>query len=149
MIWYIIYTMKRFFANTHALKRALDSHKTISWNLFDFFPLKKLELEKVILSDFVLLEQNARARNAAERGLRKIDCNRRVRSTSGEAALPPPQGDFLEYKKFTNNHSQGMSKAKVRGMPQSEVSGKSTATAECEARAARRLSRRRREIFWL
>ena len=36
------------------------------------------------------------ARNAAERGLRKIDCNRRVRSTSGEAALPPPQGDFLE-----------------------------------------------------
>ena len=36
------------------------------------------------------------ARNAAERGLRKIDRNRRVRSTSGEAALPPPQGDFLE-----------------------------------------------------
>ncbi|MBQ9087573.1 MAG: hypothetical protein IJY46_02210, partial [Lentisphaeria bacterium] len=34
------------------------------------------------------------------------------------------------------------------GMPQSEVSGKSTATAECEARAARRLTRRRREIFW-
>ena len=33
------------------------------------------------------------------------------------------------------------------GMPQSEVSGKSTATAECEARAARRLTRRRREIF--
>ena len=33
-------------------------------------------------------------------------------------------------------------------MPQSEVSEKSTATAECEARAARRLSRRRREIFW-
>ena len=30
------------------------------------------------------------ARNAAERGLRKIDCNRRVRSTSGEAALPRP-----------------------------------------------------------
>ncbi|MBQ9088674.1 MAG: hypothetical protein IJY46_07835, partial [Lentisphaeria bacterium] len=50
--------------------------------------------------------------------------------------------------KLISYHSQGMSKAKVRGMPQSEVSGKSTATAECEARAARRLSRRRREIFW-
>ena len=40
-----------------------------------------------------------------------------------------------------------MSKAQADGMPQSEASGKSTATAECEAQAARRLSRRRREIF--
>ncbi|MBQ9087687.1 MAG: hypothetical protein IJY46_02795 [Lentisphaeria bacterium] len=54
---------------------------------------------------------------------------------------PPWQGAII---KSYNYHSQGMSKAKVRGMPQSEVSGKSTATAECEARAARRLSRRRR-----
>jgi hypothetical protein len=30
----------------------------------------------------------------------------------------------------------------------SVVSGKSTETAKCEARAARRLSCRRREIFW-
>ncbi|MBQ9087675.1 MAG: hypothetical protein IJY46_02730 [Lentisphaeria bacterium] len=59
-----------------------------------------------------------------------------------------PQIVFGAIIKFNNYHSQGMSKAKVRGMPQSEVSGKSTATAECEARAARRLSRRRREIFW-
>ena len=44
-------------------------------------------------------EQGASRRNAAERGLRKIDCNRRVRSTSGEAALPPPQGDFLENRR--------------------------------------------------
>ena len=43
-----------------------------------------------------------------------------------------------------SRHEQG----KACGMPQSEVSGKSTVTAECEARAARRLSRRRREIFW-
>ena len=70
------------------------------------------------------------------------------KKTTGEAALPPPQGDFLTIKKFTNYHSQGMSKAQAGGMPQSEVSGKSTVTAECEARAARRLSRRRREIFW-
>jgi len=33
-------------------------------------------------------------------------------------------------------------------MPQREASGKSTVTAGAEARAARRLSRRRREIFW-
>ena len=51
-----------------------------------------------------------------------------------------------------------MSKASADGMPQSEASGKSTETAECAARAARRLSCRRlvtaqlreagREIFW-
>jgi len=33
-------------------------------------------------------------------------------------------------------------------MAESEASGKSTATAEGEARAARPLSRGRREIFW-
>ena len=59
-----------------------------------------------------------------------------------------PQIVFGAIIKFNNYHSQGMSKAQAGGMPQSEVSGKSTATAECEARAARRLSRRRREIFW-
>ena len=53
-------------------------------------------------------EQGASLRNAAERGLRKIDCNRRVRSTSGEAALPPPQGDFLEKSRRRLYFSQKM-----------------------------------------
>ncbi|MBQ9088396.1 MAG: hypothetical protein IJY46_06425, partial [Lentisphaeria bacterium] len=55
-------------------------------------------------------------------------------------SFSPIQGILI---KLNNYHSQGMSKAQAGGMPQSEVSGKSTVTAECEARAARRLSRRR------
>ena len=82
---------------------------------------------------------------------RRMDRGARLRVNQGEsegpvsAEAPPWQGAII---KSYNYHSQGMSKAQACGMPQSEVSEKSTATAECEARAARRLFRRRREIFW-
>ena len=60
---------------------------------------------------------------------------------------PAAAGRFFDSNKIQqlpfSRHEQSAS----CGMPQSEVSGKSTATAECVARAARRLSRRRREIF--
>ena len=82
---------------------------------------------------------------------RRMDRGARLGVNQGEsegpvsAEAPPWQGAII---KSYNYHSQGMSKAQACGMPQSEVSEKSTATAECEARAARRLFRRRREIFW-
>ena len=40
-------------------------------------------------------EYGEAARKTRERGLRKIDCNRRGQSTSGEDAKRP-QGDFME-----------------------------------------------------
>ena len=127
----------------------------------------------MILSDFVLRKQKracAMRRATSDTAFKMVCRDRRMdRGASSFASMatedrskiartsPPwqgmrmlvaaPQIVFGAIIKFNNYHSQGMSKAKVRGMPQSEVSGKSTATAECEARAARRLSRRRSEIF--
>ena len=88
-----------------------------------FFSGRKLELKKVILSDIVLREQNARAQCAAppvtlrskwsvrDRWMHRAA---RLRVNQGEAEgpvsaeAPPWQGAII---KLTNYHSQGMSKA--------------------------------------
>ena len=148
------YFMKSFWFHSCPIKSA----KCL---FFNFFQRKKIGVEKSDFVRFGFAKSKTRVRNAPRHQWRcvqncheldrRMDRGARLRVNQGEAEVPvsaeaPPwQGAII---KSYNYHSQGMSKAQACGMPQSEVSGKSTATAECEARAARRLSRRRREIFW-
>ena len=67
-----------------------------------------------------------------------------TRGRKPEASL----SDKLTKNYLTRRYETRRRGAASIGMPESVASGKSTETAECKARAARRLSCRRREIFW-